>query len=332
MHRASASRSRRTAGALATAALGAAAVVVAAPGWFGLAGQPPFVWAVPFRVPLGLGLATVAGAAGLVGLRRRGALPAAAAVAAVAVASLTATAHRGLSAGELPPARDGDLTVVASNVLHARADRGAVASLVADTGAQVVSLPEATRAYAEDVAARVEAASGRRLQVFFAADGGEGREGTALLVAAELGEYRQTDDFASSPTAVTTAVPVDGDGPPLAAVHTSAPVPELLGEWSREVPAVAQWCAGHPGALVAGDFNATLDHPGLGLPGGCVDAGASTGTGARGTWPVDVPALLGATIDHALADGSAWSAVGTVVREVPGTDHRALVARWRPVP
>ncbi|WP_432497204.1 endonuclease/exonuclease/phosphatase family protein [Kineococcus auxinigenes] len=317
--------------AVATAGAAAGAVVVATPEWFGLAGTPPFAWAVPFRVPLGLGLAALAGVGGLAGLRWRRALPAAAAVAVVAAASLTVTAHRGLSAGELPPALDGDVTVVASNVLHARADRDAVAALVVDAGAQVVSLPEATRAYAEDVAARVEAASGRDLQVFFTGDrGGRAEEGTALLVGAELGEYRQTDDFAGSATAVTTAVPVSGDGPPLAAVHTTAPVPGNLREWSREVPAVSEWCAAHPGALAAGDFNATVDHPGLGAEGGCVDAGAATGTGARGTWPSDVPAVLGATIDHALADGSAWRAVGTSVRDVPGTDHRALVARWRP--
>ncbi|WP_337062200.1 endonuclease/exonuclease/phosphatase family protein [Kineococcus sp. G2] len=329
MHRSrSAHRSRATTVAV-TVAVTAGAVVVAAPERFGLADARPFVWAVPFRVPLGLGLAGVAGVLGLAGLRWRRALPAAAAVAVVAAASLTVTAHRGLSAGELPPARDGDVTVLASNVLHARADRGAVAGLVVDTGAQVVSLPEATEAYARDVAARVQAASGRSLQVFFTGDrGGRSREGTALLVDAALGEYRQTDDFAGSPTAVTTAVPVDGDGPPLAAVHTTAPVPGQLEQWSREVPAAAAWCAANPGALAAGDFNATADHPGL--PGGCVDAGAATGTGARGTWPVDVPAVLGARIDHALADGSAWEAVGTSVREVPGTDHRAVVARWRP--
>ncbi|WP_432496918.1 endonuclease/exonuclease/phosphatase family protein [Kineococcus gypseus] len=319
--------------AVLTLSVAAGATVVAAPGWFGLAGERPLVWLVPFRVPLGLGLAGAAGLTALVGLtgrRRRRALPAAAVLAVVAAASLTATAQRGLAAGELPPAREGDVTVLAANVLHARADRAAVADLAVRTGAQVLSLPESTAEYAREVAERVQASSGRRLQVFFSPDGGDGEEGTALLVDEALGEYRATDDFAGSTTAVTTAVPVSGEGPPLAAAHTAAPVPHRMAAWRREVPAVAQWCARTPGALLAGDLNATLDHPGMRLPGTCVDAGAATGTGARGTWPSGAPAALGATIDHALADGAAWRAVGSAVRDVAGSDHRALVVRWRP--
>ncbi|WP_432571227.1 endonuclease/exonuclease/phosphatase family protein [Kineococcus sp. SYSU DK005] len=332
MHRARSPRSRAADAATAVVTLGVAAgaVVVAAPHALDLAGHRPFVWAVPFRVPLGLGLGVAAGAAGLAGQRWRRALPAAAALAVVAAASLTATAQRGLGAGELPPARPGDLTFLAANVLHAGADREAVAALAARTGAQAVSLPESTPEYARDVARRLTAATGTGVQVFFAADDDDPREGTSLLVSEELGEYRQVEELTGG-KGVAVAVPVSGEGPPLAAVHTTAPVPAGVGDWAREVPAVARWCAENPGALAAGDFNATVDHPGLAdLPGTCVDAGAASGTGARGTWPANVPALLGATIDHALGDGSAWSVAGTSVHELPGSDHRALATRWRP--
>lgn len=317
--------------ALVTTVVAAGAAVGVAPQWFGLAGHRPFVWAVPFRLPVGLGVAGLAGLTGLVGLRRRRALPAAAVLALAAAGSLGATVLRGVSAGELPDARPGDVTVLAANVLKARADPAALARLAVDGGAQVVSMPEASQALADDVAARIEAATGTGVQVFYLDDEGGGGFGTALLVSDSLGPYRATGELTGATTAVVTAEPVTGRGPVLAAAHTAAPVPGLIPDWEREVTAVADWCASTPRALLAGDLNATLDHPPLRLRGSCVDAGEQTGTGARGTWPAKVPAAFGATIDHALADGSTWRAVGSRVAPIPGSDHRALLSRWRPV-
>jgi len=318
---------------VATGVVAGGALLATAPQWVGLAGLRPFVWVVPFRLPVGLGTAALAGLAGLVGLRFRRVLPAAAVLALAAGASLSVTLVRGDGAGELPPARPGDVTVLAANVFVAAADPAAVAEIAVRDGVDVVSLPEATQAFADDVAARIAATGGPRTQVFFAADRGDGggRYGTALLVSDALGEYRRTGELADGFKAVVTAAPVSGRGPVLAAAHTAAPVTAHLAAWRRETAAVAAWCAATPGALLAGDLNATLDHPGLRLSGSCVDAGRETGTGARGTWPDRVPAALGATIDHALADGDAWRAVGTRVEELRGSDHRALVSRWRPV-
>nr|WP_246314992.1 endonuclease/exonuclease/phosphatase family protein [Kineococcus aurantiacus] len=212
----------------------------------------------------------------------------------------------------------------------ARADPAGVARLATDAGADAVSLPESTQAYADDVAARIRDRTGTGVQVFYLPDR-EGGYGTALLVSQRLGEYRPTGELTGGVKAVVTAAPVSGEGPVLAAAHTAAPVPRLVDDWGVEVRAVADWCARTPGALLAGDLNATLDHPGLHLRGSCVDAGEQTGTGARGTWPAKYPAVVGATIDHSLADGERWRAVGSRVDTIPGSDHRALTARWRPV-
>ncbi|WP_432561470.1 endonuclease/exonuclease/phosphatase family protein [Kineococcus sp. SYSU DK003] len=315
---------------VATGVVAAGAAVVGAPDWFGLSGARPFVWTVPFRVPVGLGLAGLAVVTGLAGIRWRRALPAAVALALAAAGSLGTTLARGVSAGDLPPARDGDVTFLAANVLTARADADAVVRLAVEGGADAVSLPESTQEYAADVAARIQARTGSAMQVFHLDDPGV-HYGTSLLVSDRLGRYRATGELTDGTKATVTAEPVSGQGPVLAAVHTAAPVPQHLHEWAVEVQAVADWCAATPGALLAGDFNATLDHPGLQLAGSCVDAGEQTGTGARGTWPARVPALLGATIDHALADGNRWRAVGTRVQDLPGSDHRAVLARWRPV-
>ncbi|NIZ90520.1 endonuclease/exonuclease/phosphatase family protein [Kineosporiaceae bacterium B12] len=318
---------------VATGVVACGALLATAPQWVGLAGSRPFVWTVPFRLPVALGTAALAGVAGLAGLRFRRVLPAALVLAVAAGTSLAVTLGRGAGAGELPPAAPGDVTVLAANVFVAAADPAAVAALALRDNADAVSLPESTQAYADDVAARIEAGGGARMQVFFAADRGDGRGtyGTALLVSEALGTYRPTGELANGFKAVVTAAPVSGRGPVLAAAHTAAPVTALLPQWRRETAAVAAWCAATPGALLAGDLNATLDHPGLRLSGSCVDAGRETGTGARGTWPARVPAALGATIDHALADGDAWRAVGSRVEALRGSDHRALVTRWRPV-
>jgi endonuclease/exonuclease/phosphatase (EEP) superfamily protein YafD len=313
---------------VATGVVAAGAAVVGAPDWFGLAGERPFVWTVPFRVPIGVGLAGLAVATGLAGFRWRRALPAATALALAAAGSLGGTFTRGVSAGELPVAARGDVTFLAANVLMARADPAALAEMAAE--ADAVSLPESTQEFADDVAARVEQRTGTPMQVFYLADR-RGGFGTALLVSQRLGEYRATGEITGGVKANVTAEPVDGQGPVLAAAHTAAPVPELMRAWAVEVQAVADWCATTPNALLAGDLNATLDHPGLHLRGGCVDAGEQTGTGAYGTWPAKYPAAVGATIDHALADGSRWRAVGSRVLDVPGSDHRALLVRWRPV-
>lgn len=85
--------------------------------------------------------------------------------------------------------------------------------------------------------------------------------------------------------------------------------------------------------IVAGDLNATVDHfDGYGAAGGdlggCRDAAAAAGSAAVGTWPVRLPALLGAHIDHVLV-GSEWTVDGFSVIagfDDAGSDHRQIVA------
>ncbi|MFS8099839.1 endonuclease/exonuclease/phosphatase family protein [Lentzea alba] len=114
-------------------------------------------------------------------------------------------------------------------------------------------------------------------------------------------------------------------------VHPLPPVviagPEA---WQREL-------AGLPvpdstGALrvLAGDFNATLDHVGITrlLNKGYVDAADQVGKGLIHTWPSNSgiwPPPV--TIDHVLVD--AKCPVDTVdVFDVPGSDHRAVVTQF----
>jgi endonuclease/exonuclease/phosphatase (EEP) superfamily protein YafD len=83
--------------------------------------------------------------------------------------------------------------------------------------------------------------------------------------------------------------------------------------------------------VLAGDFNATLDHAQLRrfLRLGYVDAASQVGRGLVPTWgpePNGRPAML--AVDHVLVDRRC-AVLTTSAHRVPGSDHRALYAELR---
>ncbi len=111
--------------------------------------------------------------------------------------------------------------------------------------------------------------------------------------------------------------------------HPAAPYAlDQNGYWRTDL--AAQPPATPQGALsiLAGDFNATLDHGPLRalLRTGYVDAAAAVGAGLVGTWgPYDGDRIPPVTIDHVLVDRRI--AVRDVsVRPLPGSDHRMILA------
>lgn len=140
----------------------------------------------------------------------------------------------------------------------------------------------------------------------------------------------------ASPGDTTSPVDTGSDRTPppppapdvVVAVHTRAPSAESsMPDWRAHAVGIAEVCRSTPGAIVAGDFNATLDHPGLDDLGPCVDAAAEVGAAGLGTWPADVPRVLAAPIDHVLVDGRVWRvAAFGVLDRVGASDHRPVVA------
>jgi len=112
------------------------------------------------------------------------------------------------------------------------------------------------------------------------------------------------------------------------AVHVPAPTSgEAAARLRRELRTL-------PGAgrgtlrVLAGDFNATLDHAPLRdlLDRGYRDAAEQAGTGLRPTWPAGrqlLPTLV--TIDHVLADRRVRVISARSVA-IPGSDHRGVLA------
>ncbi|SEH03575.1 Metal-dependent hydrolase, endonuclease/exonuclease/phosphatase family [Nonomuraea solani] len=115
--------------------------------------------------------------------------------------------------------------------------------------------------------------------------------------------------------------------------HPFPPLGPQVSEWTQ---ALAAFPSASPDVvrIIAGDFNASLDHSAMRglLSRGYKDAADQVGAGLIPTWPANkrVPPII--TIDHVLVD----ERVGVQevsVRDVPGTDHRAVLARLTiPVP
>ncbi|MET8144622.1 endonuclease/exonuclease/phosphatase family protein [Sphaerisporangium sp. NPDC005288] len=109
-------------------------------------------------------------------------------------------------------------------------------------------------------------------------------------------------------------------------VHTLPPLGPQVTEWTEGLRALPAGPASGPFRILAGDFNASLDHAEMRkvVARGYRDAGDTAGGGLTPTWPANkkLPPLI--TIDHVLADRRI-SVLGYHVYTVPRTDHRAVI-------
>lgn len=304
----------------AVALLGLALLLV--PDLLGLDVRTPFAQLVAFRpVVLAVTAAlSVVPLAVLVATRR--ALPLVVGTLAVlllAASTLPARAIPG-TAGDGPA-----LTVLAVNVFEGGADVEQVAALIAAEQPDLVSIPEAGPRFRERLAPLVEPLGYRS---YGSTDSGPDVSGVSALASTRLGDLTATvDDGSSEPSVVLTGGALGALR--FVAFHSAAPTPGRLPQWAGDQAHVATWCAGPTPAVVAGDFNASLDHsPFRAGTAGCGDAAEQAGEGLVGTWPSAAPRLIGTQIDHVVAtDGI--TAESFTVHDVAGSDHRAVVTRLR---
>lgn len=111
-------------------------------------------------------------------------------------------------------------------------------------------------------------------------------------------------------------------------VHPMAPsTPTRTSQWAGEIKSLPKaFSAGLP-LVLAGDFNATLDHVNLRdlIDSGYRDAAEVTGEGLITTWPSKIEPKLPVTLDHVLAEkGISFGQYD--VEKIDGTDHRAVFA------
>ncbi|MDT7580778.1 MAG: hypothetical protein QOK35_2042 [Pseudonocardiales bacterium] len=251
--------------------------------------------------------------------------PTAAAVGVIALAGSAAIAAR--TRRPAPVAAGSDvLTVLSANVLCGRADAGAVAALIEREQPDLVVLPEAGCDYRDKLAPLV---AGMGYRGWAATPPGvPDIMGVVVFAGPRAGDLRVRAGAELCYRHLRVSGGILG-GRDLLAVHTAAPRnPRFAARWLRDLAQVGRWTRAVPAPIVAGDLNATLDNgPMRHALGGCVTA--ATGVrGLVGTFPSSLPRWFGIQIDHVLVPDEAET-LAFAVHDLPGTDHRAVVARLR---
>lgn len=231
-----------------------------------------------------------------------------------------------------------DITVMAFNSYNNGAAPVAIARLANKVGADVVMLSETTEGTARLVAQLMEVA-GSPMQMFQSVPrtlaGGDPVNQTILLVSVYFGTYEVNEALTPNTSLGAVAVtPQSRDAnaaylPTLVAGHVYPPFLLSTDRWRHEVQQMVNLCHGSrsQNLIMAGVFNTTPWHGGLADTGACVDALSEKKSGSVGTWPTYLPSPLGVPIDHIFVSQSLWRTVGSTVADVPGSDHRAILAR-----
>ncbi|MEV4659563.1 endonuclease/exonuclease/phosphatase family protein [Micromonospora sp. NPDC049301] len=251
-------------------------------------------------------------------------------VAAVAAAALLGVvAPRALPAGQ-PSAGGPTVRLLTANLLAGSADAPTLVDLVRRHRVDVLAVQEFT----PDAQAALDRLGLDRLLPHRQLNAQVGTPGSGLYSRwpiTDAGIRHNRGGWGFSQAYGTLAVP---GAPPVRveSAHPSAPyaldqVDAWRGDLTTQPPATPDGGL----RILAGDFNATLDHGPLRalLRTGYVDAADATGAGLTGTWgPYDGDLIPPVTIDHVLVDRRV--AVRSVtVHDLPGTDHRPVLATLR---
>lgn len=315
------------------------------PSFFRVEQLYPVVQVIAFRSMVLIGLAALALFVLLLALIRpiRAVALSIAAIAVMAVgANAVILVSRGLGTDTLPEKTPQSVRVMTWNTAGDATSPTSIAQIAVAMDADIVTLPETTIETGEQVAIAMRD-MGHRMWAYHSEFGENGWDAssTTILIAPELGDYAVVESSVEGETNTSTvpsvvAMPVDGDGPTVVAAHAVAPRSDYMERWRSDLQWLADQC-GEQNVILAGDFNATIDHMGrLGMDGGtlghCKDAASVTGNGAVGTWPTDLPGLLGSPIDHVMASEH-WQATGSIVLrslDGSGSDHRPLIVQLEP--
>jgi endonuclease/exonuclease/phosphatase (EEP) superfamily protein YafD len=303
-----------------------AAITVVPDVLFGMDRYAPFVQLVAFRPVLLAALVVVVLLVGVATLFRPRLWPVTAGLAIVAVVGASLVLPRAIP--EPPTATGPRLTVLALNVYEGEADVDTLAAIIRTEQPDIVAIPESGQRFRSELDPLITPLGYRS-----EASTGEERPdvgGVTLAWSDRLGDLRTRFGGESRhPFPFVEATGGALGATRVVAYHSVAPTRGATDEWREDLNQLRQWCTGPTPAIVAGDFNATLDHSVLrAATAGCEDAAARTGEGLVGTWPNWAPRWLGPQIDHIFStDGI--DAESFRVIDVPGTDHRAILSTVR---
>jgi endonuclease/exonuclease/phosphatase (EEP) superfamily protein YafD len=235
--------------------------------------------------------------------------------------SLTALLGPRYFSEEQPEATGARLRIMAANLYLGRADASAIVNLVRQQQVDVLTLPELTPV---EVSA-LDNAGLRELLPYRVFDDEAGGSGSGIAAKVPLRKVILMPDTTLNQPSVVVDLP-GRDDVELTAVHIQPPLSDpSVRTWRDELARLPRTTNDRV-RILAGDFNATLDHAAFRalLDRDYADAAEATGKGLESTWsswPTGPPL----TIDHILVDSSC--AIGSyAVFDVPGSDHNAIVA------
>ncbi|RRO17368.1 endonuclease/exonuclease/phosphatase family protein [Saccharopolyspora rhizosphaerae] len=217
------------------------------------------------------------------------------------------------------------LRVLSVNAYFGRAEAAAIVEQVRDRRVDVLSLQELT----PELVAELERAGLFAELPNRVLHAGPLADGTGIVSRYPLRELALVPRTTLAQPSALVDLPVGRDVE-FVAVHPIYPMgADTTPVWARDMVALPEpSLAGRPRVL-AGDFNATLDHTRLKdlIGRGYVDAAGVLGEGLTPTWPSGWTAPP-VTIDHVLSSGGVLPADYEVV-DVPGSDHRAVFTTLR---
>ncbi|MGS2614787.1 endonuclease/exonuclease/phosphatase family protein [Micromonospora sp. LZ34] len=248
-------------------------------------------------------------------------------VAAVtAVALVAVVAPRGLGSAQ-PAAAGLTLRVLTANLLAGAADPRTLVDLVRTHRVDVLAVQEFT----PGAQAELDRLGLDQLLPHRQLNPQVGTPGSGLYARHPIsdGGVRQLRGGWGFTQAYGTVTPPGSPPVRVESAHPAAPYAvDQVGYWRDDLAAQPRATPDGPLGILAGDFNATLDHAPLRalLATGYVDAADAAGAGLTGTWgPYDGDPIPPVTIDHVLVDRRI--AVRSVrVHPLPGSDHRAVLA------
>ncbi|MGP3956729.1 endonuclease/exonuclease/phosphatase family protein [Nonomuraea sp. 3N208] len=251
----------------------------------------------------------------------------AAIVAVLACVVMAACVAPRLTGAEQPAANGAPLRVLTVN-LFGRGDAQTVADLVRRYDVDVFTALELT----PDAVERLDAAGLKQLLPHRVLQAEFGATGSGIYAKHPVSELTGLfTPIGHNMPAATMAMP-GGSTVEIVAIHPNPPLGRMEEEWNAALGALppASDGAGSVIRVLAGDFNASLDHRAFRdlLSRGYVDAADQVGKGLVPTWPNlrAMPPII--SIDHVVADRRV-SVRRVEVADVPRTDHRGVFAELR---
>ncbi|SFT42553.1 Uncharacterized conserved protein YafD, endonuclease/exonuclease/phosphatase (EEP) superfamily [Actinopolyspora lacussalsi subsp. righensis] len=248
-------------------------------------------------------------------------------VAVVTAVLAVSVAPRVLPDEQAGGVRGDSLNVLSANVYFGEADADQLVRLVRQNDVDVLSMPELDSGMVNELrrAGLFETLPHRVLT-----PEGDG-DGSGIVSRYPLRELSLASNTTMRQPSALIDMPGQRDVQYVAA-HPVVPVGgDTTATWKREITTLPAPTTGgdQPVRILAGDFNATLDHTPLRklLGRGYSDAAETTGDGLAPTWPeLGRPWAPPVTLDHVLVSGD------TAVHDyrtfkVDGTDHRAVFAQ-----